>query len=174
MSPLGKQWNCHPPTSSHPPSHPLPLQVLGGLFSAGTSLAQGETQLALWSLSALLTSLAALFLLHRRRSLYLRAFVRDWLYAGVRLHRACAIVAMRRVLSPSDLVGGGSRGGSIFGSNDAAGGGGPHGLGPAAGDRVYFVKAVLVNSSILPILLQSLVLQLPLGMQAAVQVRRCG
>lgn len=45
------------------------------------------------------------------------------------------------------------------------------GPGPAAGDRVYFAKAVLVSSSILPILLQSLVLQLQLPLQAAVQVR---
>jgi hypothetical protein len=153
--------------------------VLGCLFSGGTALAQGETQLALWSLSALLTSLAALFLLHRRRSLYLRASVRNWLYAGVRLHRACAIVAMRRALSPSALAKSGSsssgNGSSFFNSAAAAGGGrgGLGSLGAAAGDRVYFAKAVLVNSSILPILLQSLVLQLPLGMQAAVQVRRC-
>ncbi len=46
------------------------------------------------------------------------------------------------------------------------------GPGPAAGDRVYFAKAVLVSSSILPILLQSLVLQLQLPLQAAVQVRQ--
>lgn len=36
------------------------------------------------------------------------------------------------------------------------------------------MKAVLVNSSILPILLQAMVLQLPLAMQAAVQVRSGG
>ncbi|KAL4420825.1 hypothetical protein ABPG75_010481 [Micractinium tetrahymenae] len=41
---------------------------------------------------------------------------------------------------------------------------------PAAGDRVCFAKAVLVNSSILPVLLQALGLQLPLALQVAVQV----
>ncbi|PSC70786.1 conjugal transfer [Micractinium conductrix] len=68
----------------------------------------------------------------------------------MRLNRAIAIVGMRRVLKAQ-----------LLGSNAAA----------VGADAVYFVKALLVNSSILPILLQALVLALPLPLQAAVQAR---
>jgi hypothetical protein len=128
------------------------IEVLGCVFSTVSALAHGEVMLAAWSLSALATSALALWLLHCRREVYLRSSLRDWLYAGMRLHRAYAIVGMRRGLMPPPAPTGVT------------------GPGPAAGDRVYFAKAVLVSSSILPILLQSLVLQLQLPLQAAVQV----
>ena len=72
------------------------MQVLGCVFSTVSALAHGEVMLAIWSLSALATSALALWLLHCRRDLYLRSSLRDWLYAGMRLHRAYAIVGMRR------------------------------------------------------------------------------
>lgn len=79
--------------------------MLGCIFSTLSALAHGEAQLAAWSASALLTSLAALWLIHRRRDLYLTAW-RDWLYAGMRLHRAVAIVAMRRCGGAAQRVAG--------------------------------------------------------------------
>ncbi|EFN52023.1 hypothetical protein CHLNCDRAFT_59076 [Chlorella variabilis] len=124
-------------------------KILGCIFFTVSALAHGEARLALWSLSALLTSALSLYLLHRRRDIYLRPPVRDCLYAAMRLHRAFAIVGMRRVLKAPMMMGAAAS---------------------SVGDRVYFAKAVLVNSSILPILLQALVLQLPLPLQAAVQV----
>lgn len=72
------------------------MQVLGCVFSTVSALAHGEIMLAVWSLSALATSALALWLLHCRRDLYLRSSLRDWLYTGMRLHRAYAIVGMRR------------------------------------------------------------------------------
>ena len=209
------------------------------MFSTVSALAHGEVRLAAWSLSALATSALALWLLHCRRDMYLRSSLRDWLYAGMRLHRAYAIVGMRRwvggrvgkcirlkrsaaqrvqsIACPvmqgvnslrstleQNIVAGlqaSARAahrstyhcpnrGSLAPGNCIP----PHpshpstcrgltpppappgitGPGPAAGDRVYFAKAVLVSSSILPILLQSLVLQLQLPLQAAVQVRQGG
>ena len=273
----------HPPTTPDlamcPPAACV-SQILGCIFSTVSALAHGEARLALWSLSALLTSALSLYLLHRRRDIYLRPPVRDCLYAAMRLHRAFAIVGMRRWGCGGAGGWGGQRSGEAGGQARGLGGPrwrrskagshtclcgltvwfqqeqacgtgcpprrsstSPHPpcrplpplpptccrvlkapmmMGAAAssvGDRVYFAKAVLVrrrhaprrlllllldppppppprcqpdgavlprlprptpaaacrrpaqvNSSILPILLQALVLQLPLPLQAAVQV----
>lgn len=71
-------------------------QVLGCVFSATSALVKRDAATAAWSLSALLTSAAALFLLHGRRNLHRHAPLRNCLYAVMRLHRAWAIVGMRR------------------------------------------------------------------------------
>jgi len=72
------------------------VQVLGCIFSTVSALSHSEPWLATWSITALLTSALSLYLLHRRRDIYERPGVRDYLYAGMRLHRAFAIVGMRR------------------------------------------------------------------------------
>lgn len=80
--------HCHPPPR---PYHPqIPRRTLAA------SLLQPI--LAVWSLSALATSLASLFLLRRHPAALERPRVREPWYAALRVHRALAIVGMRRVL----------------------------------------------------------------------------
>lgn len=80
--------------------------MLGCLFSAASAVAHGEAVLVAWSVSALLSSALALYLLHHQRELYMSTSLRDWLYAGMRIHRACAIVGVRRWV-PDGLLSGG-------------------------------------------------------------------
>lgn len=203
--------HCHPPPR---PYHPqIPRRTLAA------SLLQPI--LAVWSLSALATSLASLFLLRHHPAALERPRVREPWYAALRVHRALAIVGMRRVLKDPVKLGRCARARSaasaisvhqcvmlsciMFGQEEQDGreGGAPAwqwmrtalfgpvrpmitvtppppsraALHPASptlhsspNRRSYFLKALLVNSSVLPILLQSIIFQLSLPLQALTQV----
>lgn len=63
-----------------------------------------EPILALWSLSALATSLASLALMRWHPALLATPSFREPWYAGVRLHRAIAVAGMRRILKASQAA----------------------------------------------------------------------